>query len=102
MAQTGTKKNDHRDSSEINFGSPAGALERAPNASDVIASKLKPDPVPSPSPPNEALVWNEIMLQAIALSGSGPPFATRAMAIESLAVFNAVSAIEGTPGYLVS
>ena len=44
------------------------------------------------------------MLQAIALSqpSSPPPVATRAMAIESLAVFNAVSAIEGTPGYLVS
>ena len=42
------------------------------------------------------------MLQAIALTSSGPPVATRAMAIESLAVFNAVSAIEGTPGYLVN
>src|SRR4029434_10529270 len=74
----------------------------APNAADIIAATLAPDPVPATGPPNEALVWNEIMLQAIALTVMPPPFATRAMAIESLAVFNAVSAIEGTPGYLVS
>jgi hypothetical protein len=44
------------------------------------------------------------MLHAIELSTPvpGPPVVTRAMAIESLAVFNAVSAIEGTPGYLSS
>src|SRR5258705_13776335 len=97
---TGTKKDDDRDLSDFNAVSRAPAQEIAPHASDVIAHKH--DPVPSPSSPNEAIVWNEIMLQAIALSGSGPPFATRAMAIESLAVFNAVSAIEGTPGYLMS
>src|SRR5688572_97150 len=91
-------KHDYNDASHGNFGSH----ERAHNARDVIAAKHKPDPAPDPGPPNEAIVWNEIMLQAIALSGFGPPPATRAMAIESLAVFNAVSAIEGTPGYLVS
>ena len=37
------------------------------------AHKHKPDPAPDPGPPNEAIVWNEIMLQAIALSGFGPP-----------------------------
>ena len=86
----------HTHTSGFNFGSHA--------------AKHKPDPAPDPGPPNEAIVWNEIMLQAIALSNSdplfgppfGPPGATRAMAIESLAVFNAVSAVEGTPGYLVN
>jgi hypothetical protein len=82
----------HAHTSDFNFGSQ----ERA------HAHKHKPDPAPDPGPPNEAIVWNEIMLQAIALSGFGPPPATRAVAIESLAVFNAVSATEGTPGYLVS
>jgi hypothetical protein len=86
-------------SSHGNFDSHARAHESTPDADNVIATKIQPDPVPSTTP-NEAIVWNEIMLQAIALSGSGPPIATRAMAIESLAVFNAVSAIEGTPGYL--
>ena len=99
---TGTRKHDYTDTSEVHFGTRERAQESAPNASDVIAATLAPDPVPATGPPNEALVWNEIMLQAIALAGSPPPFATRAMAIESLAVFNAVSAIEGTPGYLLS
>jgi hypothetical protein len=99
---TGTRKHDHTDTSDGHFGSRERAHESAPNASDVIAATLAPDPLPAAGPPNEALVWNEIMLQAIALTGMSPPFATRAMAIESLAVFNAVSAIEGTPGYLVS
>src|SRR5688572_10117073 len=58
----------------------------------------KPDPLPSA---NTAIVWNQITLDAIAQSASTPPFASRAMAIESLAVFNVVSAIEGTQGYLV-
>ena len=98
---TGTKKNDHRDSSDSDFVSRASAQERA-HASDLIAPQLKAEPVPTVGPPNEAIFWNEIMLQAIALSGFGPPPATRAMAIESLAVFNALSAIEGTPGYLVN
>jgi hypothetical protein len=83
------------------FGSHAHGHERASNDGEDAATKRQPDPVPSTTP-NEAIVWNEIMLQAIALSSSGPPVATRAMAIESLAVFNAVSAIEGTPGYLAS
>src|SRR5262245_38810383 len=81
--------------SDVNSGSRARAHESTPNASDVIASKLKPDPVTPSSTPNEAIVWNEIMLQAIALSGTSPPVATRVMAIESLAVFNALDAIEG-------
>jgi hypothetical protein len=94
MAITGTRKHDFTDRSDVHFGSHARG--------DVIAAAFAPDPVPATGPPNEALVWNEIMLQAIALAGSPPPVATRAMAIESLAVFNAVSAIEGTPGYLLS
>ena len=89
---------------DVDFGSRARAHERASNAGDDVAIKHKPDPVPPTSPPNEAVVWNEIMLQAIALSSSSPSplLATRTLAIESLAVFNAVSAIEGTPGYLAN
>jgi hypothetical protein len=85
---TGTRGHDHDHKSDGNFGS----------------YNHKPDPAPDPGPPNEAIVWNELMLHAIELSSPvpGPPIATRAMAIESLAVFNAVSAIEGTPGYLLS
>jgi hypothetical protein len=53
----------------------------------------------SPSRPNEAIVWNQLMLEAIEQSNTPPPAASRAMACESLAVFNAVSAVNGTPGY---
>src|SRR5678815_4613599 len=86
MAITGTTRHDHIQKSDGNFGS----------------HQHKPDAAPDPGSPNEAIVWNEIMLQAIAATSSSPPVATRAMAIESLAVFNAVSAIEGTSGYLLS
>lgn len=54
------------------------------------------------TPANVAIVWNDILLDAIATSASSPPVASRTMAIESPAVFNALSAIEGTPGYLIN
>ena len=79
---------------DTDFGSRARGHERASNASDDVATKLQLDPVASTSP-NEAIVWNELMLQAIELTGLGPPVATRAMAMESLAVFNALNALEG-------
>jgi len=88
---TGTRKNGHHDSSEINFGSGAGAQEHAHNPGDVIGTQLELNPVFSQlnpvlttTPPNEAMIWNEIMLQAIALSSSGPAVATGPVAIESL------------------
>jgi hypothetical protein len=46
--------------------------------------------------------WNKIALQAIKSDASTPEFASRALAMESLAVFDAVSAIDGTPGYLLN
>ena len=104
----GTRTNVSTDTSDAGLGSHAHAHARAhahdqeSNAGDLMAAKVKPDPVPPSGSPNEAIVWNEIMLQAVASTATGPPVATRAMAIESLAVFNAVSAIEGAPGYLVS
>jgi hypothetical protein len=91
---SGTRKHDYNDRSDTDFGSRERGHESTPDAGDVIATNQQPDPVPS-TPPNEAIVWNELMLQAIALSGSGPPVATRAMAMESLAVFNALNALEG-------
>jgi hypothetical protein len=49
-----------------------------------------------------AVQWNQIALQAIETNASDPNFASRALAMESLAVFDAVSAIDGTPGYLLN
>ncbi len=49
-----------------------------------------------------AVQWNQIALNTIQTDASTPIFASRALAIESLAVFDAVSAINGTPGYLLN
>jgi hypothetical protein len=47
------------------------------------------------------LRWNQATLDAIRLDASAPPVATRALAMVSTAIFDSVSAIEGTPGFLV-
>ena len=49
---------------------------------------------------NQAVNWNQIALKAITNDASIPEFAARALAMESLAVYNAISAIDGTKGYL--
>ncbi len=49
-----------------------------------------------------AVQWNKITLQAIQNDGSTPEFASRGLAIESLAVYDSLNALNGTPGYLVS
>ena len=48
------------------------------------------------------LQWDQITLQAITTDADAPTVASRALAMESLAVYDAVSAIDGTPGYLVN
>ncbi len=47
------------------------------------------------------LQWNTLTLQAIATDADAPTVASRAMAMESLAVYDAISAIDRTPGYLL-
>src|SRR5205085_1258481 len=47
------------------------------------------------------LRWDLATLDAIRLDASAPPVASRALAMVSAAMFDAVSDIEGTPGYLV-
>ncbi|CAN7346405.1 Ig-like domain-containing protein [Pseudoduganella sp. LjRoot289] len=47
------------------------------------------------------LTWNNIALKAIQLDVSDPAIATRVLAIQSLAVYDTLAAIEGTPAYLV-
>src|SRR5205085_10483196 len=47
------------------------------------------------------LRWNQATLDAIRLDASAPPMASRALAMVSTAIFDTVSAVEGTPGYLV-
>ena len=48
------------------------------------------------------LTWNQTMLEAIRLDATPPPMASRGMAMVSLAMYDVINAIEGTPGYYVS
>jgi hypothetical protein len=52
--------------------------------------------------PNLVLQWNKTTLDAITLDADPPTVASRNLAMESLAVYDAISAIDGTPGYLVN
>ncbi|MCM8621019.1 MAG: Ig-like domain-containing protein, partial [Candidatus Accumulibacter sp.] len=48
------------------------------------------------------LEWNAIARRAVQLDVTDPPVATRTLAMVSLAQYDALAAIEGTPAYLVS
>jgi hypothetical protein len=48
------------------------------------------------------LQWNQTTLAAIAADADAPTVASRALAMESIAVYDVISAIDGTPGYLVN
>jgi hypothetical protein len=47
------------------------------------------------------LVWNQHTLDAIQASGSTPLYATRALAMESIAVFDVLNALDNAPAYMV-
>ena len=47
------------------------------------------------------LAWNQHTLDAIQASGSTPLYATRALAMESIAVFDVLNAIDNAPAYMV-
>ena len=47
------------------------------------------------------LSWNDIALRAVQLDVTDPPIATRNLALISLAQYDALAAIEGTPAFLV-
>ena len=51
------------------------------------------------APANAALFWNAVALDVIESSSSTPDYGSRALAMESHAVFNAIAAIDGTNGY---
>ena len=48
------------------------------------------------------LRWNQAALEAVRIDASSPPIATRNLAMVSLAMFDVVSAVEGTPGFYVN
>jgi hypothetical protein len=52
--------------------------------------------------PDAVQEWIAITNQAITNDASAPTYASRALAMVSLAQFDAISAIDGTPGYLIN
>src|SRR6267143_665590 len=48
-----------------------------------------------------ALDWNQLALDAVRLSVTDPPIATRILAMVSLAQYDTLAAIENTPAYLI-
>jgi hypothetical protein len=64
---------------------------------DLTLTRVAPDP----NRQDVTLRWEQATLDAIRLDATAPPVASRALAMVSTAVFDAVSAVEGTPGYLV-
>ena len=48
------------------------------------------------------LRWNQAVLDAIRLDASNPTYASRGMAMVHAAIYDAVSAIEGKPGYYIT
>ncbi|HSI02147.1 MAG TPA: phosphatase PAP2 family protein, partial [Reyranella sp.] len=73
----------------------------ADGAGSSSASGLAIERIARQAGANAVLAWNQIMLDAIRTDASSPPTATRGMAMEGLAVLDALNAINGTPGYLV-
>jgi len=51
---------------------------------------------------NVVLEWNGAALDTIKSASSAPTFASRALAMESLAVYDTVNALNGSPGYAVT
>jgi hypothetical protein len=47
------------------------------------------------------LQWNAIALESIRLTVTDPPLATRLLALQSLAVYDTLAAIEGSPAFMV-
>ncbi len=75
------------------------ATDAAGNMSQYQAT-IERDPAEAGT--NQVILWDEITLQAIEQDGSAAEVASRALAIMSASVYDAVNAIDGTPGYYVT
>lgn len=71
----------------------AGNTVQVPTVIQRVEIAAQQDPV---------LRWNQALLDAVQLDASAPTFASRAMALVHAAIYDAVSAIEGTAGYSVA
>src|SRR6185295_16086105 len=52
-------------------------------------------------PADMAILWNQQTLDAIRLTVMDPPLAARVLAMVSLAQYDTLAAIDGTPAYLM-
>jgi hypothetical protein len=70
-----------------------------------VASRELPLTLEAPaggtSPEDPVLAWNRVALEAIRRDASLPPHATRALAMQAIAVLDTLAAIDGTPAFLV-
>ncbi|MEJ1938244.1 hypothetical protein WDZ92_49250, partial [Nostoc sp. NIES-2111] len=78
--------------SQLSFTDAAGN-ERSVSRTLTRTAAAAVDPV---------LAWVNISLATIQRDATDPPLATRVLAIESIAVYDALAAIQGTPAYLVA
>jgi hypothetical protein len=88
----------------VNLAQGANALtvQATDAAGNTSTYSLTVDRLAPTGSADAAVQWNQIALQAIKTDAAMPTFASRALAMESLAVFDAVSAVDGTPGYLLN
>jgi hypothetical protein len=73
--------------------------DAAGNTSEKV---LKIEQVAGNTGGNAALTWNQIALDTIKAELASPLAASRALAIQSVAMFDVVAGIDGTPPYLVA
>ncbi|WP_420382221.1 Ig-like domain-containing protein [Novosphingobium sp.] len=71
-------------------------------AGNTSSASLTVTRVAPTSTTNQSLDWNKITLQAVQNDGSAPEIASRTLAMESIAVYDSLGAINGTPGYYVT
>jgi hypothetical protein len=71
-------------------------------AGNATASNLVVDCVPGAADEADpVLAWSATVLDTIRMASAAPPIATRALALESIAVLDVVNALDGAPGYWV-
>jgi hypothetical protein len=75
------------------------ATDLAGNASEASRTITR---TTSDAQADSVLTWDRQAVAAVKVDGTAPPAAARAMAMASLAVFDSLNAIDGSPAYLVS
>ena len=87
---------------DLALGNNAVTVNTYDAAANSSASTLDIVRSQSTTSSNSVLDWNAITLNSIKADASAPTYASRALAMESLAVYDTLNAISGTSGYLVS